>query len=402
MSYRFFSVFVLGLGVVTADDAFTIGGEAPTIKFKNSNYSASNNLLLTAYKTEMEKDMNDEVKAAFDTTLAMARTNLAGFKEQKELAQGFGNANAYSMHSATLQGFQNYSLFAVASGLMLGVQAPSTSVSYYEKIADDITDKGDLYAGIGVGFSYLNVGINAKFIYPGLYLNAKYGAFKQDEIGGFSADFSVMGVGANFRLLEPKSLIGLVKWRGISVGTGFYMQSSKLNMKVKPKEITTDANFREVVLAGSSPADSANKELLLAEMGYGKNDSDAKVILNPTFNMGLDVSTMTIPLDAVTAVSVLWGLINVTAGVGFDLNFGSSEITLAGTSKAKITSDTTKVTFTDARVTVNGGSENGPSFARLRAMTGVGLGLGPVKLDIPLIYYFNSGVATGLTVAVVW
>ncbi|MDQ3001516.1 MAG: hypothetical protein M3Y08_09665 [Fibrobacterota bacterium] len=78
--------------------------------------------------------------------------------------------------------------------------------------------------------------------------------------------------------------------------------------------------------------------------------------------MGLDVSTMTIPLGAVTAVSVLWDLVNVTAGVGFDVNFGSGEIVLEGNSKAKITSDTTKVTFTDARVSIDGGSENGPSL----------------------------------------
>jgi hypothetical protein len=53
-------------------------------------------------------------------------------------------------------------------------------------------------------------------------------------------------------------------------------------------------------------------------------------------------------------------------------------------------------------VKVDGSSDNGPSFARLRAMTGVGLGLGPVKIDIPIIYYFNSGAAFGVTAAVVW
>jgi hypothetical protein len=60
------------------------------------------------------------------------------------------------------------------------------------------------------------------------------------------------------------------------------------------------------------------------------------------------------------------------------------------------------VTFDKATVHVDGSSDNGPSFARLRAMTGVGLGLGPVKIDIPLIYYFNSGMAFGVTAAIVW
>jgi hypothetical protein len=111
---------------------------------------------------------------------------------------------------------------------------------------------------------------------------------------------------------------------------------------------------------------------------------------------------MTVPFDAVTAVSVLWGLVNVTAGAGVDLNFGSSKIVLEGASNARITSDTTKVVFSPATVNIDGSSDNGPSLARLRFMTGVGIGLGPVKLDIPLIYYVASGVAIGLTAAVVW
>lgn len=387
---------MIGLGVVTAANAFEIEGVAPQVKFNTTNP-----LFTSAMKAEFETKMNAEVGTAFNNTIDTARKNLAGFKQQKELAQGFGNANAYSMHSATLQGFQNYSLFAVATGLMVGVQAPSTSVSYYSKIGDEITEKGDLYAGLGMGVSFLNVGVNAKFLYPGLYLNAKYGALNQ-EFGDFSMDFSIMGVGANYRLLDSKSLIGLVKWRGISVGTGFYMQSSKLNMKIVPDSIGTVAHVREAVLSGSVGADRASKEIMLDEMGYTAAKPDANVTLVPEFNMGLDVNTMTIPLDAVTAVSVLWGLFNVTAGLGFDMNFGSNEIVLEGTSKAKISSDTTKVTFSNATVDVDGSSENGPSFTRLRAMTGVGLGLGPVKLDIPLIYYFNSGMAFGVTAAVVW
>ncbi|MDB5105123.1 MAG: hypothetical protein JWP91_2812 [Fibrobacteres bacterium] len=391
-------VLALGLtATVPMINAFEIKGTAPQVEFHTTNP-----LFTPSMKAEFQTKMNTEVATAFNTTIDTARAQLAGFKQQKELAQGFANANAYSVQSATLQGFQNYSLFAVATGLMVGVQAPSTSVSYYSKIADDIQKKGDLYAGLGAGFSFANVGVNAGFLLPGLYLNAKYGAFDLD-VQGFAMDFSVMGAGINYRLLEPKSLIGLVKWRGISVGSGFYMQSSKINMTVTPDTIQTDAHFRAAVLNGATGQDKADKEALLDEMGYTASKPDAAVKLSPEFNMGIDVTTMTIPVDAVTAVSLLWGMFNITGGLGFDLNFGSNEIVLKGDSKANIGSnDTTKVTFTPATVTVDGGTKNGPSFARLRAMTGLGLGLGPVKIDVPLIYYFNSGVAFGLTVAVVW
>jgi hypothetical protein len=381
---------------LTAGHAFKVAGTAPKVNFNNIN-----NAKFPGLKDFFEQKMNAEVKTAFDNTIDSANSQLKGFNSQKDLAQGMANANAYSSNSATLQGFQNYDLFAISSGIMIGVQAPSFDPSAYDGMADDISKKGDLYAGLGVGFSYLNVGLNCKFILPGLYLNAKYGGMSQD-ISDFSLDYKVFGVGANYKLLEPKSFAGLVKWRGISVGSGFYMQMDKLNMKVKVDTFKTDAHFREAVLAGATGSDSTDKEAILAEMGYGAGSKDAQVLINPVFNMGLDISTYTIPFEANTAVALLFGLINLNAGVGVDLNFGSAKIVLEGTSDANIKGNSDKVTFDKATVKVDGSSDNGPSFARLRAMTGVGLGLGPVKIDIPIIYYFNSGAAFGVTAAVVW
>jgi hypothetical protein len=121
--------------------------------------------------------------------------------------------------------------------------------------------------------------------------------------------------------------------------------------------------------------------------------------------MGLDVTTYTIPFEVNTAVALLWGVINLNAGLGMDLNFGSAKIVLQGTSDANIKpGDPTnnKVTFTTANVNVDGSSDNAPSIARLRAMTGFGLGLGPVKIDVPIIYYVASGFAFGVTGAIVW
>jgi hypothetical protein len=391
--------FILASGLIASyslSGAFEIDGTPPSVEFKNMSPG------FALFEDHFETKMNGEVAKAFNATLDSARAQLSGFKEQKDLAQGFANANAYSVHSATLQGFQNYSLFAVASGLMVGVQAPSTSLSYLSKAAGEIQEKGDIYAGVSAGFSFVNLGINAKFLLPGLYLNAKYGALSTD-IDDFSMDFSVMGLGVNYRLLEPKSLVGLIKWRGISVGTGYYMQSNKINLKVTPDSIVTEAKFREAVMAGATPGpDSTSKAQLLDEMGYTVADPNANVTLTPEFNMGLDVSTITIPFDAATSVAILFGALNLTAGVGVDLNFGSSEVILRGDSDADIASHNEKATFQPATVSIDGSSDNGPSFVRPRVMLGAGVGLGPVKIDVPVIYYFNSGAAFGLTVAVVW
>lgn len=400
MKVRIFGAAAILAAACVSAHAFSIEGTTrPSVTFNSSQLGP---LFTPTMKAQFEAKMNGEVGRAFDQTIADANENLKGFKEQKDLAQGMANANLYSANSATLQGFQNYDLFAVSSGFMLGVQGPSLDLTAYENLREDITEKGDLYAGIGAGFSYLNVGLNCKFFMPGLYLNAKYGGLKLG-ISDFDLDFMVLGVGASYRLMDSKSLVGLVKWRGVSVGTGFYMQKDKLNMEVEPKPITELAHFRQEVLSGATSAqDSADKKTLLDQMGYTEAKPDAAIKLTPTFDMGLDVTTYTIPLEVNTAVALLWGLINVNAGLGVDLAFGNAEIDLKGVSRADIGSDTTKVTFSPATVTVQGSSDNGPAFLRPRAQTGVGLGLGPVKIDIPLIYYFNSGAAFGLTLAVVW
>ncbi len=174
-------------------------------------------------------------------------------------------------------------------------------------------------------------------------------------------------------------------------------------MKISPDSITTQVHFREEVLAtATDKADSVVKAGLMDELGYPTTNPDSKMILNPSFNMGLDVSTYTIPFDAVTAVSLLFGTINLSTGIGFDLNFVSNKIVLRGETDAAITSDTTRIRFTPAHTNIDGSSDNGPTLARFRAMAGIGLGLGPVKIDVPLIYYAASGFAHGITAAIVW
>jgi hypothetical protein len=388
-----------GLAALAAASAhaFEVTGTPPQVHFNNIS-----NANFPGLKAIFEERMNGEVAAAFGRTLDTANSRMKRYGSQKKLAQGMANANAYSAHAGTLQGYPNYSLFAVSNGIMLGIQAPSMDIEAYQDMPKDIKKKGDIYAGVGAGYSYLNVGINCgKFLVPNLYLNAKYGGLSQD-LGDFSVDYKVFGVGASYALLQPKSFIGLVKWRGISASTGFYMQADKLNLTVEPDTFRTDAHLREAVLDGASGQDSLDREAILAEMGYQEGSPDAEVAITPVFDMGLDVTTYTVPLEVNTAVALFWGILNINAGVGVDLNFGSAKIVLEGNSTADIEGNSSKVTFDPAAVKVDGSSRNGPSFARLRAMTGVGLGLGPVKIDIPLLYYFNTGLAVGITGAVVW
>lgn len=382
-------------GLLPAAHAITIDGVSPVLTI-HTNTIPSN------IRTQLESTVNTSLETAFNKTLADARANLAGFNEQKELAHGFGNANTYATHSGTLSGYQNYSLFAVSGGFLLGVQAPSTDFAYLSKVGDEINEKGDIYAGLGMGVSYLNLGINAGFLLPGLYLNVKYGAMER-EIDDFSLDFSVLGVGANYRILDSKSLAGIVKWRGVSAGTGLYMQTNKLSFQIEGDAISNPVPLRENVISSAPSGQQAVYAAAMDSLGLTVDNPDVDMNLTPTFKMGLDVTTVTVPLEASTAVSLLFGALNVSIGAGVDLNFGSSEVVLEGVALAETESpDEDRVTFSDADVTIDGSSDDGPSFVRPRLTATAGLGLGPLKIDVPVLYYLTSGAAFGLTVAVVW
>ncbi|MBF0429693.1 MAG: hypothetical protein HQK83_00325 [Fibrobacteria bacterium] len=360
----------------------------PTISF------GSGTGLTTAQQTLVKAAIEPTLGGYLDSTIGKANTALSGFSNQQDLAQGFANANTFSSHSGTFAGYQNYKLFAVGGGFMIGVQAPSLNLSYYSKIADEINSEGDLYAGVGVSTTFLNVGINAGFLVPGLYLNAKWGG-TGFEVADFKYDFQVMGIGANYRLLDSKSLVGLIKWRGISIGTGVYYQSNTIEYTVSTDPVYQDLPLGDLISAQVGTT---------AASGLGFNGtSETQMALTPEFTMGLDVATTTIPIDAVTSLSVLFGVLNIYGGVGFDINFGSCEIGLSGTSMVNTdTPDSTKMTITEAEVEFDGLSDNSPVFARPRFITGVGFGIGPVKLDIPIIYYPTAGLAFGVSGIVAW
>jgi hypothetical protein len=388
------AIFVGVLYALTASHGLEVTGTAPQVTIKTD--------IPSQYRAMIEAQMNAAMAESFNASIGQANEDLQKYGEQKELAQGFANANAYSMHSATLQGYQNYRFFALGSGLMVGVQAPSLDLSYLGKVDREIKRKGDLYAGAGVGGAFFNAGVNAGFLVPGLYLNVKYGALDQ-EIDAFTFKFNSWGIGANYRLFDSRSALGLVKWRGVSVGTGFYSQTSEVSALVEPDGIKDTVPFREAVLnSASNPSERQALGQVMTELGFPESKPGAPTELVPAFNMGLDVTAMTIPLDVNTGVSFLWGLFNVSAGAGVDMTLGSSKVTLVAAGRSETKTDTAKVAFSDGEIEFDASSEGEPSFLRPRINAGVGLGLGPVKVDVPVIYYPASGFAAGASVLVVW
>ncbi|MDH7555130.1 MAG: hypothetical protein QHH74_15925, partial [Spirochaetota bacterium] len=299
-------------------------------------------------------------------------------------------ANAYSTNVATQQGYPNYSLFAITTGVMLGAQAPSTNIDYYTggKIEDDIKAQGDLYAGVA-GSVALNVGINVGFLVPGLYINGKVGKFDSSWVydnDDFSFNTFIIGVGVTYSIFDEVGT-GLARWRGLAVGTGLVYQTTDVAYRVKMDKVSEPFSYDP-----------------------GSGNITGNVVVDPTFDITLNMYTVSVPVEVTTAVQLLW-LLNLNLGAGIDLVSGNSDLVLKAAADATVEDiavDGTPLPENQYQVTPGNlkvdGSTLGkkPKWARARVMTGIGFNVGPVKIDVPIIYYLDTGAAVGITAGFIW
>ncbi len=357
-------LFVVLVTGVHPSRAATIYGNPPTVS--GSDYDTEINAILAI---------------AYDNAVDEAATELEKFHDQQDLAKGFANANVYSGQVATLQGYQNYPHYAVIAGVMVGAQLPSFNPDYYDSIEDYIDRDGDIYAGVGAGVSFINLGINASSIHPGLYVNVKFGALTLKPQEEIEIKTTTFGVGANYCLIKG---IGeeqkLFKWRGLSLGTGFLYHTSKVDFKIEQDEIEEEFDITD----------------------YEPEAINTRLLLDPSFNLGLDVKTTTIPLDISTSFQILW-LLNLNLGAGVDFNFGSSDIVLSSKGGVRVEGIPEDVPLTDGDVEIDGSTTGvSPSSTCARIMTGIGFNFSMVKIDVPVIWYPSKGASVGVTAGVVW
>ena len=314
----------------------------------------------------------------FSVLLAESQSKLNVFKDQEDLTKGFGNANAFSSHAGTFQGFQNYDIFAVGVGVMFGAQAPSLDPSYYipDNVKDDIREDGDVYAGFAGG-AVVNAGIHARFIATGLYFNVKFG---QVELGDAENTFqyknTTFGVGVNYGVIMPHGvLLGFLKWRGVSLGTGLTYQKNEVNYEVELQTVTQD------VIGGLA---------------------SATLVMDPTVNLGVDMETYTVPLEVVTSFQLLW-ILNLSAGVGVDFIYGTSDLNVTAAGDVYLRNLTGATLTSPGTIEINGSTKDvSPSTFRPKIMAGLGFSILMVKIEVPVVYYPEAGAAVGLTASVVF
>ncbi len=397
---RFTHMFACGaalLAIGAQGFAITIDITAPTISFTGTDASGTIQPAIDAY-------MGSAINTNIADLETKANSTLSTYGDQNDLATGFANANAYSAQAATMQGFQGYKTFALMSGLMIGAQMPSLDPNVISDIPNQVADDPDLYAGLAPAVSFVNLGLNVGKV-VGIfnkdsgeklqkwYANVKFGTvtYTQSMDDG-DLDFAStnFGVGVNYQWVNPSKSVwfGLFKWRGVNLGSGLNIQSTSVSFTSKIDPIT-------------QPIDDG-----------GSGDITGNIVVTPNIDLGLDMLTFSIPLEATTSVQLLW-LANVNFGLGADLVFGSSDITAKASSDVTVTNlkyddGSNTATASDFSVapgtlTLDAGTDGGrPSLARLRVMTGLGLNFGPVKIDIPIYYYLLSGLAFGVSAGIVW
>ena len=309
--------------------------------------------------------------------------------DPQKMIGAFASSSVFSSTGASLRTYQGYDTFALTLGFMGGVQLPVDVFSMFSggedvmnKIYNDFTNNGDIPFGVNPQIINVQAGINtSKFLLNGLYFGFKAGFMSLPlDLGDFSTSFLTWsaGVMANYQILRQWRVGGgLFVWRGLNIGAGLIYQRTNLKLNV-PLELESDDYI------------------------YIPSYSVSVRIADPELRMNFLVNTITIPLEAVTAIRLL-GFFNISLGAGADVGFGSANLNTDGHADIRLYGLPAGTSVTDGSITISMGGENTPSLLNPKAMASLGISLGPViLLDIPVTYYFlnygyNIGLSLGFT-----
>jgi len=304
--------------------------------------------------------------------------------DPEQLIGAFGNASVFASDGASQRTFGGYKFLAITTGSMFGFKLPEkpfTILKEMDSIGETVKKDGDVPVGLNFQAFNVQAGINAsKFLLKNLYLGLKFGVMKMDLENVSFNTFSIGALG-NYQLI-PHLNLGVFEWRGINLGTGLIYQGTKFwfDIPLDPETHNIDMSaFDSLGITWGAPG---NKQITKYS----------------TINMDLNVHTITIPLEAMTAIRVV--AVNIPFGVGIDVALGSSKLT---------TSLSTDVRFEDlpdgliqtqpANMTMTMGGNHRPVFFNPKIMTGIGFNMGPMIFDIPITFYIsdNMGYNIGVT-----
>ena len=376
--------------------ALDIKGKAPGFSFKTG--------LGGLYDGFIDYDLlNNNLKAnlkdGFDLALDEINDMVGDIDDKPEkFIQAFGNSSVYSSEGATQRGYAGYKLFAFTTGSMVGIQIPSSPFTIADEIdnlADKINKEKDLALGFNPQVASGQLSINtSEFLVKNLYLGLRFGYMNLNSLMD-DLEFKTMNFGlvANYQLVPQKRFAkGFFLWRGLNLGTGFIYQGTKISYKHKLDTIEQDITTVEF------------------DAGIRQETVDLGMELKPSLNLDIDITTFTVPVELTTSVRLLWFL-NLPLGFGFDVGFGKSDMRIGLKSDINVKVNDSSiddiekylVQDTPGNLSVKAGGEMAPQIFNLKLMSGLGISVGPIVLDIPVSWYFlDNGFSAGVTFGVVW
>ena len=339
-------------------------------------------------------ELNSEIKKFFDDYEVDIENALSGIdKFQGNIIKGFANASVFSSAGATTRTYYGYRNFAASFGAMGAVQFPKNPFALYRDLTsladsldgemndiNDFLDELGIHgnARIGVDIQPLNAqfGLNtSKFLLEDLYLGLKFGYMKLNTSDISFGNYSV-GVLGNYQIIKQKRFAkGLFVWRGLNAGTGIIYQNTNLGFNYSLDSETTDMDLS----------------------GY-----DVTASIETQLELDWKTTSFTIPLELMTSVRLL-GFLNIPLGLGADIGFGNSNMSIGGSSDIRffgLPSDLYEITPANVSIMLNGKTRSNIFHPKL--MTGLGLNIGPVFIDIPVtIYFTGNGFNAGLSIGFV-
>ena len=331
-----------------------------------------NKVIATAVE-EMQKKVNAEIER---------------YTSQPRLARAVANTGAATAHIGSQRTYLDYRTFAAVFGFGTTISAPGLTTGVVQKAQTTLQNEGDLYAMLAIQPA-ASLGIRLGVFSDKLdrwYVSAKFGMLKLSEeqlrafAPGLSYDSLTVGALVNYQLLGTRRLpLGFLRWRGLSLGSGLVYQQNTATFRLKFGDVNQSFNF---------------------------GGSTRRVTLKPEISAIAASNSVVIPLEANTGVRILW-LLDLSLGAGVDLTFGGSKVDLKIGSPVKLDSRLGALgRITDGSVAVSAGSKDQrPTILRPRLSAAVAFNLGPVKLDVPAMLYFEPDGNTavfGINLGLVW
>lgn len=266
--------------------------------------------------------------------------------DQSSYLKGMSNAAATATRGTGIDYVPNMSIFTVGFGMGMGMDLnEGGSMSDFSQVA-----------GIGASGGFL-LGLNLRIL-PFLpeigpidlkkskfYINF-FSMDIPDIDDSLSGNVSTFGMHIQNKIIDPIKLpLGIIKWYGVDISTGFDYSSLEIQYVYDIKQTTNLGDGISATMAG--PA-----------------------------TMGANINTFTIPIEASTSVGLLW-IFNLYVGAGVDLNFVNAE---------SIANIAAPISFTGssatAKATMDLGENGNADIMDLRLFMGTQIDFAIMKLDV--------------------